>query len=225
MLFDNGQWGGVFLTTIIVLPGASPATICFYLGNHATGLDRTSHYHLNGRMTAERNIILTGYRATGKSAVGRLLAQRLGRTFLDTDQLIEERQGCTIKELVAARGWPYFREVENKLLDELAGGTGLVIATGGGAILHRQAWAALRASGLVVWLTADRETICRRLVDDVITEGQRPSLTGQGIGKEVAEVLAEREPLYREGSDLAIDTACRSPEEVARKIEDALGGP
>jgi shikimate kinase len=213
------------LASSIVLPQSSPATICFYLVNHATGLDRTNHYHLNGRMTAERNIILTGYRATGKSAVGRLLAQRLGRTFLDTDRLIEERQGCTIKELVAAHGWPYFREVENKLLDELAGGTGLVIATGGGAILHRQAWAALRASGLVVWLTADRETICRRLEADGVTEVQRPSLTGQGIDKEVAGVLAEREPLYREGSDLAIDTACRSPEEVAREIEGALGGP
>lgn len=173
-------------------------------------------------MTAGRNIFLTGYRATGKSAVGRLLASRLGRPFLDMDRLIEERQGCTIKELVAARGWPHFREEERKLLAELAGRAGLVVATGGGAILHRQAWAALRASGLVVWLTADRETICRRLAADAATEGQRPSLTGRDIEEEVAGVLAERTPLYREGSDLAIDTACRSPEEIVREIEAAL---
>jgi shikimate kinase len=175
-------------------------------------------------MTAERNIILTGYRATGKSAVGRLLAARLGSAFLflDMDRLIEQRQGCTIKELVAARGWPHFREAERRLLDELAGRRGLVIATGGGAILHRQAWAALRTSGLVVWLTADRETICRRLAADAATEGQRPSLTGGNIEEEVAGVLAEREPLYRQGSDLAIDTTSRSPEAIVREIEEYL---
>jgi shikimate kinase len=173
-------------------------------------------------MTAERNIILTGYRATGKSVVGRMLAERLARAFLDMDRLIEERQGCSIRDLVAARGWPHFREVERKLLEELADRRDLVIATGGGAILHRQAWAALRASGLVVWLTADRQTICRRLASDGATEGQRPSLTGRGIEEEVAGVLAEREPLYREGSDLTIDTACRSVEEIVREIQAAL---
>lgn len=173
-------------------------------------------------MAAEHNIILTGFRATGKSAVGRLLAHRLGLAFLDADRLIEERQGCSIKKLVAARGWAHFREVERELLEELAGRSGLVIATGGGAILHRQAWAALRASGVVVWLTADQKTICRRLAADAATEGQRPSLTGRGIEEEVAAVLAERESLYREGSDLTIDTACRLPEEIAGEIESYL---
>lgn len=179
--------------------------------------------HLNGGMNPGRNIILTGYRATGKSAVGRLLADRLGRPFLDMDRLLEERQGCTIKELVAARGWPAFREAERQLLLELAGRTGLVIATGGGAILSREAWAALRRSGLVVWLTADRDTICRRLAADAATDGQRPSLTGRSVEEEVAGVLAERELLYREGSDLAIDTGCRPPEKIVDEIVKAAG--
>jgi shikimate kinase len=173
-------------------------------------------------MAKGRNIILTGYRATGKSLIGRMLARRLAREFLDTDRVIEQQQGCTIREMVATRGWPYFRQLERELLQDLAGRRNLVIATGGGAIQHREDWALLKASGLVVWLTAERATICRRLAGDGRTMEQRPALTCQGLEAEIDSMLREREPLYREGSHLVVDTDERSPEEIVLVIEKEL---
>jgi len=83
---------------------------------------------------------------------------------------------------------------------------GKVIATGGGAILHQDVWDRFKASGWVVWLTSDLESICKRLADDPASPGQRPSLTGGDIREEVASVLAEREPLYRDGSHIEVDS-------------------
>jgi len=167
-------------------------------------------------------IILTGYRATGKSSVGPLLAQRLGLDFLDMDGLIEERAGCRIRELVASRGWDHFRALERDLLAELVSRGNAVISTGGGAILHQGVWPQLAQTGLVVWLAADIDTICRRLQGDGKSSSQRPSLTGADIYTEVALVLAEREPLYAKGSHLTIDTSAKSVAEIVARIEEAL---
>jgi shikimate kinase len=181
-------------------------------------LDNGRESHLYGKMEQGRNIILIGYRATGKSLIGRKLADRLGCEFLDMDRAIEMRQGRTIREMVAAHGWPYFRALERELLLLLAERRGLVIATGGGVVLQQEAWSCLKASGLVVWLTADRETICKRLGSDARTGEQRPSLTGRPIEAEIEQVLAEREPLYREGADLVVDTCNRQPDEIVGMI-------
>ena len=159
-------------------------------------------------------IILTGYRACGKSVVGRLLAERLQFDFLDMDKEIESRAGCSISEMVAEHGWPYFRERERQLLEELIDRERLVVATGGGAIMHEEAWQRLQANGLVVWLQADTAVIAARLRRDIVSEGQRPSLTGDSITQEIETVLAQRTPLYQKGSHLAVDTGNRSPEEI-----------
>lgn len=169
------------------------------------------------------SIILTGYRATGKSTVGRLVAEELGFAFLDTDQELEKRLGRPISTVVAEQGWPFFRQQENELLLELAHRQSTVIATGGGAILHRKAWQRLLASSLVVWLTAPVAVIHQRLMDDAASAGQRPSLTGANILDEVRAVLFEREPLYRQGSHLAIDTTDNDPAAVARIILNYIG--
>ncbi|MDH4319987.1 MAG: shikimate kinase [Desulfobulbaceae bacterium] len=166
-------------------------------------------------------IILTGYRACGKSLVGRLLAERLGIDFLDMDKEIEAREGCTISAMVAAHGWPYFRERERGLLAELVGRDRLVVATGGGAIMHAEVWQQLKETGLVVWLRADTATIAARLNADEATNGQRPSLTGDSITREIAAVLAERIPMYQKGSHLTVDTSYRSPEEIVEQIATA----
>ncbi|MBU0673864.1 MAG: shikimate kinase [Proteobacteria bacterium] len=150
-----------------------------------------------------RKIILTGYRATGKSSIGRVLARRLGVDFFDTDAMLVERYG-EIRDVVAAHGWPFFRAKEEALLTDLIALSEGVIATGGGAILHEETWGKLAGTGFVVWLTASVATICRRLAEDPVSGGQRPSLTGRAIEEEVKEVLAQREPLYRRGSDLAV---------------------
>ena len=172
-------------------------------------------------MTARRRkIILTGYRATGKSVVGRLLADRLEVSFIDMDDVLTARYG-EISEVVKEHGWDYFRTREKELLAELTAAREVVISAGGGAVMHGDEWQALKDTGLVVWLTADLETICRRLGADPLSDSQRPSLTGEDIRTEAARVLAEREPLYRQGSHLEIDSIRPAPE-VAAEIEKAL---
>ncbi len=164
-----------------------------------------------------KNIILTGYRAVGKTSVGKILARRLRMDFIDTDREIVRREGREIKEIVAKEGWCYFRAREGELLVELAAGAGMVIATGGGAITN-ECWPRLMTAGLVVWLTADEETICRRLTADDNTTAQRPSLTGKTILAEVSEVLAVRKPLYRQGSHIMVDTAKLDITSIVEKI-------
>jgi len=162
-------------------------------------------------------IILTGFRATGKTTVGLLLARELDLPFLDMDRELTERYG-PIAELVARHGWPYFRLKEEELLQELVPRTGLVIATGGGAITHTEVWRRLRDTGLVVWLSAPAAEIRKRLGVDAATASQRPTLTGGDVQQEVEELLRQREPLYREGSHLRLDTSEADPARLAGQI-------
>ena len=163
-------------------------------------------------------IILIGYRATGKTSIGKELARRLGWLFIDTDALIIEQAGQEISEIVEQQGWQYFRSLEKNVLKSLIVRTEVVIATGGGAIIHQDVWPQLMNSGLVVWLTATKETICQRLHGDENSAKQRPSLTDTTIYKEVERVLAEREPLYRQGSHLTVDTDSLDIAEVVEII-------
>ena len=166
----------------------------------------------------KEKIILTGYRATGKSSIGKILADMLGFGFIDTDETIEKRQGETISEMVGRGGWDLFRKKEENLLLELARSRNKVIASGGGSVMHERAWSKLRQDALVVWLTADIKTICRRLAADDDTEDQRPPLTEMGTMDEIAMVLSQRQPLYEKSSDITIDTEGKNPEEVAEII-------
>lgn len=172
----------------------------------------------------KKKVILTGFRATGKSSVGKLLAARLAISFVDMDKVIEEREGCSIRQMVAEHGWDYFREKERQLLLELVESDNVVIAAGGGAILHQEIWQKLMQTGLSVWLTADLNTISTRLAKDRSTDELRPSLTGKDIHSEIESVLASREPLYRKGSHIIIDTATNSVDEIVSLIEGALAG-
>jgi shikimate kinase len=166
----------------------------------------------------KEKIILTGYRATGKSSIGKILADMLGFGFIDTDETIEKRQGETITEMVGRGGWDLFRRKEENLLLELARSRNKVIASGGGSVMHERAWSKLRQDALVVWLTADIKTICRRLAADGDTEDQRPPLTEMGTMDEIAMVLSQRQSLYEKSSDITIDTEGKKPEEVAEII-------
>ncbi|MBC8318207.1 MAG: shikimate kinase [Desulfobulbaceae bacterium] len=167
-----------------------------------------------------KKIILTGYRATGKTIVGKLLAGQLGFTFLDTDHEIESRYGAPISQIVASHGWDYFRKLENNLLETLVDHENMVISTGGGAIMHQAAWHQLRKNSFVIWLTADIATICRRLASHSATASQRPSLTGRDIFTEVESVLLERQPLYEKGSDITIQSEQPLPD-VLEEIKKA----
>ena len=174
-----------------------------------------------------QTIILIGYRATGKSSVGQRLATRLGLCFVDMDHELEKRMGQSISAMVAAQGWPPFRALEKEVLAELIARPGLVVGTGGGAILHQDIWPRVLAAGLVVWLTADLKTIRQRLMADERTPSQRPGLTGNDPYAEIAQVLAQREPLYRAGCHLVVDTGSLGVDQIvdliAARVEEPAG--
>lgn len=176
------------------------------------------------RQVSFARILLTGFRATGKSLVGQVLADRLGVEFLDTDALLCQQFGCSLADYVAEYGWARFRKMEECLLLNLCERSAVVIATGGGAVLHEQAWQSLRRQSVSVWLQADEHIIERRLTADVHSEHQRPSLTGMEPCLEIKELLFERTPLYLRGSDFGVRTDNCTPMELARKIEFLLPG-
>jgi len=165
-----------------------------------------------------QRLVLTGYRGTGKTTIGRLLADHFSCAFVDTDALITEQAEMTISALIASLGWDEFRRLEREVLAGLAEQTGLVIATGGGAILHEQAWQTLRKRSIVCWLTAEPATVLERLNRDARSADQRPPLSGMQPADEIRQQLARRLPLYRQGSDFAVATDQKTPEAIAAEI-------
>ena len=165
-----------------------------------------------------RLIILIGFRGTGKTTIGELLAQRCGCTFVDTDQRICQIKGDSVTTIVQREGWEGFRRCEEEVLRELAGLSGSVVATGGGAVLHRQIWPELKKNATIVWLTADTNVLMQRIGRDA--PDNRPSLSGKGVLEEMVQILAEREPLYRELAHFSVDTGrLRAGEAVDSIVE------
>ena len=161
------------------------------------------------------NIVLIGYRGTGKSTVGRQLAARLGRVLVSTDAEIVKRAKRTIPEIVAQEGWEYFRDLESSICRELSSRDQLVIDTGGGAILRTENIAVLKKNGAVFWLTASVETIAKRIGGDY----QRPSLTGtQSFVDEIQDVLRERMPKYQAAADHMVTTDDRSINQLVETL-------
>jgi shikimate kinase len=161
------------------------------------------------------NIVLIGYRGTGKSTIGRLLAVRLGRELVSTDAEIVERAQRTIPEIVTQEGWEYFRNLESDICRELGVRDRLMVDTGGGAILREKNVEALKKNGVLFWLTASVETIVKRIGRD----NQRPSLTGtKSFVDEIQEVLRERTPKYQAAADHIIATDDRSINQVVEHV-------
>lgn len=161
------------------------------------------------------NIVLVGYRGTGKSVVGQTLAQKLGLSYVEMDAEIISQARQTIPELVAAKGWDSFRDLESKVLLELTRRSGLVIDTGGGVIERTANHALLKEDNLVIWLTASLPVLEQRLTGCT----QRPALTsGHSMIDEITTVLARREPLYRAVAHHRVDTDTQTPDELAQTI-------
>ncbi len=167
-------------------------------------------------------IFLIGYRGTGKTTVAQLVAERLGWKWIDADEVFEARQGRSIGRIFAEEGEAGFRLMESVLLEEFCRQRQHVVATGGGVVLNKANRDRMRAAGLVVWLTADARSIHERLLHDPSTGQRRPPLTVGGLA-EIEQLLLDREPLYRECANLAIDTNNRSPEGIAEEIVKACG--
>jgi shikimate kinase len=168
------------------------------------------------------NLVLIGSRATGKTSVGTRLAGLLHRNFVDLDQVLVQEAGRSIADIVAADGWPGFRQREKEIVARYRHLSGQVLATGGGVVLDPDNVAALRENGIVIWLTSAPETIQARLARDHNGKAQRPSLTGTDSIREVAEILAQRAPLYQAAAHLIIDTDHRDIPQVVDAVLAAL---
>jgi shikimate kinase len=167
-------------------------------------------------------IILIGYRATGKSTVGKLLADQMKMPFRDTDTLIEESEGKTIKEIVAGHGWDYFREREKEIIQKLAKKDKCVIATGGGVVLQKENVDLLKQMGKIIWLNAPLHDIIERLKADAKNGEKRPRFTKSNIVQETATMLKERLPLYKKNADFTVTTDDKSVAKVAEEISAFL---
>ncbi len=161
------------------------------------------------------NIVLIGYRGTGKSTVAAILGQRLGRKVISTDEEIVKDAKQSIPQLIEQFGWDHFRKLETEVCQKLNGQENLVIDTGGGLILKEENVKILKANGKVAWLTAEVSTIASRISGNT----QRPSLSGtKSFVEEIEEILEIRRPHYQAAADHVIPTDQISPEQIADAI-------
>jgi shikimate kinase len=166
-----------------------------------------------------QGLALVGARGTGKTTVGRLVAARVGRTFIDLDEWIERDVKMAIGAYFSQSGERAFRKTESRVLgNSIIFARNAVIATGGGVVLSDTNRQLLREFGFVVWLTADPDELAARLEADPRGLASRPALTPAGTLAEIAEVLAVRTPLYREIADAVVDTTGRNAVDVARAV-------
>jgi len=167
-------------------------------------------------------IILTGYRASGKTTVGKLLALLIKVPFYDSDYLVEEAAGASIKNIVAHQGWEHFRNRETEVLRQLSAKDDCVIATGGGALLAPENVEILKKMGLIIWLNAPTGDIISRLKTDAENDATRPPFTNDAIERETSAVLEERLPLYQKTADIKVNTAGKTAAQVAEEIYHRL---
>jgi shikimate kinase len=168
-------------------------------------------------------LTLIGYRCTGKTTLARLVAERLGCDWADSDVELQRRAGRSIAEIFAEQGEVAFRRMEEKIIAELCRRQRLILAVGGGAPMSEANRRAIRAAGRVVWLAARPETILARMEADPRSTAHRPPLSDKPPLDEIVELLAARTPCYRQLADLTLDTDQRRPDELAAEIAGRPG--
>lgn len=168
------------------------------------------------------HIYLIGGRGSGKTTVGELVAPMLQLPFVDADAVFETLFGMTIAEMFRTDGEAAFRDGESAVLRSLSAGPPAVIATGGGVVVRPENREVLASNGFAIWLKVSPVTAFRRIQADPATAARRPNLTTGGL-REVQELLAAREPLYRETAQYTVD-ADRDPAEVAAAVLTAVRG-
>jgi shikimate kinase len=170
----------------------------------------------------DMKVILIGYRATGKSTVGKLLSAKLKIPFIDTDLIVENSMAMTIKEIVALHGWDFFRTKEKEAVLTLAQVSACVIATGGGVVLAKENMVLLKQAGVIVWLNAPLHDIINRLNNNTPGAAIRPQFTDWNIVQETIDTMKQRIPLYEKAADHTVDTADKSAADVATEIYQYL---
>ena len=165
-------------------------------------------------------IILIGFMGCGKTTVGKKLAEQTGMPFLDTDDLIVQQEGCSVAEIFEKRGEPYFRDLETgvlrRLLEEKVS---CVLAVGGGLPVREENRTLMRRLGTVIYLTAETETLVRRLEKDT----GRPLLKGgNSLRERIGQLMAQRGRIYRDAADREIATDGLTKEETARRCAQSV---
>lgn len=168
--------------------------------------------------TPIENIALIGFMAVGKSAIGRTLAKKLRRRFVDLDALIEKSEGMKVREIFTQKGESYFRRLEKRVLEEVLARDGQVIATGGDAVMDEENLRLLRERALLVGLTASIDVLLARAGNGA----KRPLLAGVDRRERMETLLRERESRYAQARAL-IDTSDLSVDQAAEKIIQLLG--
>jgi shikimate kinase len=167
------------------------------------------------------NLVLIGYRGTGKSTVAKLLAVKLGMDVVSLDEEIVREAGRAIPDIVAEHGWPHFRDLESAITRRVSARAHIIIDAGGGVILRPENVANLRRQGTLFWLRASVPVIVARIQSGT----ERPALTaGKSFTEEVEDVLHERTPLYAAAAHHQIDTDTATPEQVADEIARRYAG-
>ncbi len=165
------------------------------------------------------NLVLIGYRGTGKSSVAKLIAEKMHAKLISTDELIVKKAGMSIPEIVKSKGWEHFRDVESEVVKEVSKLDDCIVDAGGGVVLRDDNVKNLKKNSKIVLLTADVKTIANRIKDD----SGRPSLTGKkSFVEEIEDVLKKRMPKYEKAADFSVDTSKLSVSEVAEKIVERL---
>lgn len=164
------------------------------------------------------NIYLIGYRCTGKTSVGKTLAEMTDMLFFDTDLDLVKEEGMDISEIIELSGWDVFRNMEKTIIKKVCSKTGFVVATGGGAVLDKENVDLMKSSGTLIWLRASTETIKKRMFKDPATKDFRPPLTSKGSIDEIEETVTSRNPYYKEAMDFYVDTDSKSISEICDSI-------
>ncbi|MBN1862427.1 MAG: shikimate kinase [Dehalococcoidales bacterium] len=162
------------------------------------------------------SVALIGFMGTGKTAVGRALAEKLGREFIELDPLIEKKAGKTIPEIFSGDGEIAFRELEIAVTKEAAGKEKAVIACGGGVVLNKINIDRLREGAVIVYLTASPQAILKRTVND---DEERPLLKVPDPARTIGELLEFRRPFYERAAEITVDT---SPIDVASVVDEII---
>ena len=165
------------------------------------------------------SIALVGFMCAGKSTVGRLLAARLNKAFVETDALIEERAGMPVAQVFSTYGEARFREMEVEVVADVSARTNAVIACGGGVVLNHCNVDRLRAGAIVVYLDVSPVAVLQRLgpPSDV-----RPLLSGPDREERIVKLMQERRPAYLAAAELTVDASLMTPPEIAAEIEGSL---
>jgi shikimate kinase len=167
-------------------------------------------------------IFLIGYRCTGKTTIGKMLALFWDFDFLDIDRAIEQDTESSILQIVETSGWEKFRQLEKQKLMATKKNKNTVISTGGGIILDPENQQFIKKNGFCIWLDADVQTIFHRLNNDIKTRESRPSLTNNDLLKETTKTAKQRKPLYENTAHIRVDTRFHKPEEIVNIIDRRL---